>query len=527
MQELLRVPDFASSGLNTDLPSVSLPPSFLTDLSNVRISRGKLSPFGGSGTWGTLPVDFQPGYIQFVGEAAVKYWVICGADAVYAFDGSTFTAITSAVGYASISDEDLWTGCAIANIPVFNHPNHHPEYWSPQNIVTPLQPLPWDASNTWSAAGEAASIMRSHKQFLFAMDLQSGTYGEVPDGVRWSSPADIGGVPDTWDELDTTNFAGLTNLGGAGGKIIDGLTLRDSFCVYRESGITIFDYAGGQFVWSIRNLSNMFGLLSKNSVIEVNGDHYFIGDGDIIKNDGNDIRSIVHNRIRKRIRANFNASAFATTYAVRNSYNSEIWFCAPEGDADYPNIAYIWNWRDDSWTIRDIPEGAIGNSGSLTTPVTSWSDMSNTWETYSTGWKQSQAGPLDDSIVIAVKPTGVGLSGSLQLPDVPLSDIDGTYATSIERTGLTIAGVDGKTMITRVYPHIVGSGCVTIEVGSQDTTSSPIRWKPAVLFTPGVDRKIDVRSTGSLHCIRITCDDVTGEWELSGIDIEYLKVGER
>jgi len=90
--------------------------------------------------------------------------------------------------------------------------------------------------------------MRSHKQFLFALGLnEGGTI--IPDGVRWSSPADITGIPETWDELDTTNFAGITTLGGDGGNIIDGVSLRDSFVVYRESGITVFDYVGGQFVW--------------------------------------------------------------------------------------------------------------------------------------------------------------------------------------------------------------------------------------------------------------------------------------
>ena len=48
----------------------------------------------------------------------------------------------------------------------------------------------------------------------------------------------------------------------------------------------------------------------------------------------------------------------------------------------------------------------------------------------------------------------------------------------------------------------------------------------AVAFTPGTDRKVDVRSTGNFAAIKF---ESTGdqEWSLSGYDIEYVPVGKR
>ncbi|RLC99050.1 MAG: hypothetical protein DRI46_10165, partial [Chloroflexi bacterium] len=286
MPKLLEIRDFASAGINSDILAWDLPPQFLTEMRNVRIFRNSLSPFGGVVVWKQLPV-FNPGMIMHVGATSGTFWIIAGDTKVYAFDGETFYDITR-VGFLNVPNQDLWTDSMLSRIPVINNPGDYPQYWSPQSGATPLTILPWDATNTWEDVGQSCGIMRSHKQFLFALKVQpTGGVGEqIVDGVRWSSPADINGVPESWDELDTTNVAGLTTLGGDGGEIIDGLSLRDAFVVYRERSISVFDYVGGVFVWQIRHMSTTVGLLASYCIAEVKGKHYFIGDGDILVNDG-------------------------------------------------------------------------------------------------------------------------------------------------------------------------------------------------------------------------------------------------
>ena len=72
-----------------------------------------------------------------------------------------------------------------------------------------------------------------------------------------------------------------------------------------------------------------------------------------------------------------------------------------------------------------------------------------------------------------------------------------------------------------------GPGSVLIQIGSQDTAGSPIRWKRPVRFRPGIDRKVDIRTTGELHCFRFTSENNDAYWEVSGVDIEYVKAGTR
>jgi hypothetical protein len=528
-RKLLPIADFAKAGLNSDLMPWDLPGNFLTDIRNIRIIRGKLVPFGGYSVLSTLPnATMVPGSLQFVNSTSGKFWIVMANNSVWALNPTpnTWDDISLAGGY-TITDPEAWTSCMLTNIPVLNHPSSVPQYWNPQALGTDLTELPWDATTTWSEAGESCRIIRSHKQFLFALDLVSSTYGEIPDGVRWSSPADINGVPNSWDELDVTNVAGLTTLGGTGGRIVDGLGLRDAFVVYRENSITVFDYVqNSSYVWRIRELMSTVGAVSANCIAEVKGKHYFIGDGDILVNDGNTVKSLLHNRIRKRFVANYDVEYFRNSYVVKNSVAYEIWFCIPETGNQFPNIAYIYNWRDDTWAIRDIPVSPFASYGNQASLQLTWSSVPGSWATTPLLWTQSQLTPLDDSIVAVTQPSG-GTPGQLLILDKTVEGNAVPFDSKIERTGFALEGINKTTTICTVYPHVSGSGKLYIRLGSQDFPGAPTRWKNPVLFDPTAMRKVDMRTTGELHCFQLYTENSSEEWAISGMDVEYVDAGTR
>jgi hypothetical protein len=522
----LNITDFAKAGLNSDIMPWDLPGNFLTNLNNVRINNKKLSPFGGSSVVATMPIDFAPGMLMPVGTVGGTYWILAGLDEVLVYDGSIFSDISLASGYPGISDADVWSGCLLARIPVITNPGSFPQYWPDQNPAVLLEELPWSPGVTWDEANQNCQIMRSHKQYLFAMNLFDGA-NQYPDAVGWSVPADIGGIPETWDYLDTTNTAGRTWLAGSGGDIVDGHSMRDAFCVYRQSGISVFDYVGGPFVWQIRHLSSTIGLIAPDSIAEVKGTHFLIGDGDIVVNDGNKVVSLLHNRIKKRFTSNYNSDTYKNSYVVKNNSFSEVWFCVPDANATYPTIAYIYNWRDDTWAIRDIPEGPDSSYGSVSTPDIDWANVVGQWQNTPLTWARKQATPLDDTVVQCTLPSAPGEAGELLLLDHSGDNILTPYDMVIERVSYALEGLDQVTTITRIYPHIKGPGIVYIEAGSQDHPGSAVRWKPGVYFDPVNDRKVDIRTTGDLHCFRFTMKDVNSTMDLSGMDIEYVVAGVR
>ncbi len=524
MQKLLRLNNVGTKGLNSDVQPWELPPEFITEGRNYRVFAGALRTAGGGQLWSTAPVNFNPGYLIHVPTPSSNFWLVAGRSAVYAFDGSNWSDISSLAGYVGIGvdQELLWTGCSMGQIPILNNPQHFPEYWSPQQAGQILQPLAWDASNTWADVNVACEVMRGHKTYLFALNVTEGAT-EFPDSFRWSHPADINGLPPSWDETDPAFLAGKASLGGDGGRIIDGGSLRNSFAIYSEKAVDILDERGDDLVWRRRELSSTVGLLTRNAIVEVQGAHFFLGDGDILRNDGNSLVSIVHDRIRRRLNAEINAEFFDRSFAVRNTNLKEVWFCVPESGSTTPNVAYVYNWRDDSWAIRDlVPGTSYANYGGQSTPDDSWGGLSValTWDNVQRPWGSALLTPLDDTVVGCK--SGDGTLHFQDPRDVPDDDVK----TRVVRTDFPLEGHRQVTTISRVYPKIEGTEPVRIQMGSQDRAGAPVRWKPPLTFNPGQDRKLDVRTTGELHAWAIESIG-KGNWIMSGMDIEYTPNGAR
>ena len=524
MPESLVLTNIGLKGLSTDPAPWSLPPEFITAGKNYRIFAGSIETDNGIALWSTAPAAFFPGHISRVALSSSDFWIICGRSAVYVWDGGLWFDISSVAGYAGLGadDELLWSQCLLGAIPLINNPQSAPEYWSPQQTAQVMQPLEFSPGVTWASLLYSAKILRSHKSFLFALNLdESGV--EFPDSYRWSHPADINGLPVTWDETDPAFLAGKASLGGDGGAIIDGLSLRDAFCIYSENGINILDSTNDEFVWRRRDLSSTVGLLSKDSVVEVKGTHFLMSYGDIVKNDGNKIDSIAHNRIRRDYSQRIDADFYTRSYALRNDINKEIWFCIPETGETYPNIAYIYNWKDDSWAVKDLPQDiAHSAAGSYAEAPTTWDSLpaSETWDLQQIIWNTGGASPINDTIA-GVSPT----TEELWFVD-PIGAPMGDLNFEIERTNFPLGGQRQVTTITRVYPHIDGEVPVLIQFGSQDYNDAPVRWKPAVEFNPLTDRKLDLRTTGELHCWKISSIG-QNRLSMSGMTIEYVPAGFR
>jgi hypothetical protein len=521
MPEQLILNNIGNNGLASDPMPWTLPPEFITYGINFRISSGSIIPKGGVAEFATAPASWFPANLFHTGALADNFWVVMGRTKVYALSGAVWTDITSAAGYGSLSanDELLWSSCLLGEIPIINNPQAHPEYWAPQEITQILQPLDFDGSNTWLDKGYNAKIMRSHKNFLFALNLtESAT--EFPDSYRWSHPADINGLPATWDETDEAFLAGKSALGGNYGDLLDGKSLRDAFALYSESGINILDYTNDEFVWRRRELSATVGLLTPNCIVEVKGTHFLLGDGDIVMNDGNRIDSIIHNRIRKELFNRLDTSNYNNCYAVRNNIAKEAWFCIPEVGETYPNIAYIYNWKDNSWAVKDIPgDISFSNYGIESIAADTWDTISTDWDDENKVWSSSSQSPIDSAMM------GIDtIAEKVYIMDPPTPD--GDFNCRIERIAFPLISDRQVTTITRVYPHIEGPGLVDVQFGSHDYPDSPVRWKPAVRFDPNTQRKVDIRTTGELHAWRF---DSVGKstFTMSGMTIEFERAGLR
>ena len=180
---------------------------------------------------------------------------------------------------------------------------------------------------------------------------------EYRDKVWWSHPAEPDGIPFSWrpTSQQRDSIAGWVSL-GRGGAIVGGESLRDSFVIYSEDAMNVMDYVGDALGWRRRTVSGSANLMGKEGVVEVKGQQYFIGRDDIMAFDGNTMQSIVHNRLRTRLAANVNNERRSKSWAAHYESFNEVWFAVPSATAQFPDLAYVFNYRDGTWGVRHLEQ---------------------------------------------------------------------------------------------------------------------------------------------------------------------------
>ena len=375
------------------------------------------------------------------------------------------------------------------------------------------------SGQTWQAKGLSAKVVRSHKNFLFAINLQlSGVIQAT--SYRWSHPADINGLPYTWDETDLAAIAGIASVGGDMGDLVDGMTLRDNFILYSQRGISVLSYVGGEFVWARNVLTTNYGLLAKNCVVESKGYHYFLSNGDILKTDGNSIVSVLHNKMQTQLVGNIDPTYYMNSFAYSNPITEEIWICVPQVGNTLPNIAFVINTQDDLVSMRSIPSTTTGiNFGpNLQVPIL-WSNVLGGWDENAKNWAYDPTSIFSRTIVSTNNVNSAIIS-------LELDDATTTQNTLLERLSFPLEGQEVVTTTQSVFPHIVSQEPVLIQLGSQQFVAGPIAWKSPVSFDPNTMRKVDIRTTGKLLSWRIYSTG-TLPFTLTGLDIQYVVNGLR
>jgi hypothetical protein len=270
------------------------------------------------------------------------------------------------------------------------------------------------------------------------------------------------------------------------------------------------DNVGGEFIWKRRLLTDSHGLLAKNCVVEALGTHYFMSDADIMMNDGNSVKSILYGKLKSKYADNLDSSNYANSYAI--TY--------PESGYTLPSTVIVYNYIEGTLAVRSLTgiHTAMTVGPILSTPLT-WASITNTWANIMSVWNYDPTSKFSSGIVGVDRATSAIYS-------LEVDDGATTQNTVVERLSIAVEGQEVAITTQSVYPHMTCGGDVSIQLGSQSFVGAPIRWKPAVLFNPNTNRKVDIRTTGTLLSWRIESVGVN-PFILTGMDIEYVIDGAR
>jgi hypothetical protein len=454
------------AGVIKDLSAHELPIQAWTDASNMRFLDGSCTQFLGHGeVYGTPAVT--PYHVVPVTVNSARYWLYAGANKIYAVTSATGTAVhTNLTRQTSGSDVNYsaqpnqWTSTVLSGIPILN----------PGNTVDPPQRWNLDvaqrcvALDNWPA-NTYCKALRAYKNFLIALNVtKSGTNYRYM--VKWSSAADPGGVPATWDPADATQDAGEYDLAEGSDEIIDGLQLRDSFMVYKEQSVWRMDFIGTPYIFSFQKVLGVSGAMNRNCIVEVDGYHFVLTGSDVIVHDGQSANSILDKVARRALFKDMDVAYNDRSFVFKNPFLNEVFVCYTSIGATVPNKALVWNYKDKTVSYRTIPNLHHANYGTVDNTLSgAWSADADQWNTDLTAWNGPDFTPNTARVMMASN------DAKLYMLDASASFAGVAPSWHLERRGLSFDNDDRFKTIVGVRARITGNNgeTVKVQIGGHNT----------------------------------------------------------
>jgi len=517
---LIPIVDTANLGMVVDTPSSEAPINAWSYLLNLSPRDGALVPALGSSE--VITTTEMPQFMLSVTTLTTRYILVAGATTVEIYTTGTSFDITPAAALAGSANS--WTGGLLGQVPFMNDGTAAPRMWSPQSTGQVILPL-----SNWPA-GWTCGAMRSFQNYLIALDVtKSGTrYGQL---VCWSHPADPGATPISWDETNPTYDAGSYPLLDTDGMIVDGLEMRGAFIIGKEDSIWVMRYIGGVLIFSFSKLLSETGLIARNCMtnISARADKQIIWcKDDIILHNGTDGDSILSKRLRRWFFKQINSAAVSKCFVTKVLIANEVWFCYPAAGQTVPNMALVWNWSTNTFSLREIPASncsIISQFETTSAGGETWNSDTVTWDDDTSTWDQREYNSTAFQCLLG------GADSIIRLVDGAGGWFKTPYTFSAERQSMPVAGsastgkpvVDTASVkgVVEVWPRVTlpEGGTLQVEVGTQMSWSDPITWAPAVTFDPAISPKVNVRAFGRLLSVRLS-GTTRGATAIMGFDLD-------
>ena len=504
---IVSVPLAGQYGVIADSLPQELPVNAWSRAQNMRFADGYAERMGGQTNLFTTPA-ITPYFVTGYQTPTAKLIVHAGLTAVYTEDGTTRTNITGTAPTGAI--DDRWTGGSLNGVLVLNNGVDKPFFYTGTGTLATL--------TGWNAVWKCGSL-RPFKNYLVATSITK-TATVYPNMVKWSASAQPGTIPTSWDEADATKDAGEQDLAETGDSIVDTLPLGDVNVVYKDRSMYGMQYIGQPFIFRFFRLPGDFGMLGKGCVAAIPQGHVVLCAGDVVLHNGQGPQSILNARMRRYLFSTIDGTNFRRSFVVANLRRNEVLVCYPTNGSATCNQALVWNYKDDTLGIRDLPGMTYGAPGIVRYTATSgWNADAGAWDADSSAWDSDPYGAVEPRVV---------LSGATELSALDVgNDFNGTAITGmLERTGMAFDAPDVVKTIRAVYPRLDGNAgtAITVEVGGSMNAESPPTWSAPVTYIKGTTFKADTFATGRFLSVRFT--SVGGApWRIKSYDLDMVKRG--
>ena len=505
-------------GVVSDISPAELPPNAWSSARNVRFLDGAALQFLGHGEVYNSP-SAAPQYLLQANVAGSRYWLYSTATKQFAVSNASGSSVHTDITHATprAGNVNAWSGFVFGGVPVLNAGDGKPPMYWDQNLTHKFVDLTAWPANT------SCKVLRQFKNLMVALRVtKSGT--EYPFMVKWSNLAVAGSLPSTWNEADATQDAGEFDLADGQDPIVDGLGLKDSLIVYKESSTWAIDYIGGAFILKSRKVSGMSGLLNMNCAVEFEAGfgavHFAVTGSDIVIHDGYTAKSVLDKKVRRYFFQNIDVENKGKVFVFKNPFLNEIIVAYPAIGSTWCDTALVYNYVDGTVSFRSLPQVTHAACGPVDNSLAgNWNQDSAPWDTDLTAWNGPDYTPDTVRVMMGTA------NAKLYLLDASTS-FDGVLPDAyLERRGLHFDAPDRIKLVSGIRPRIVGNdgGTVIVKIAGMERPTDQANWL-TMPFTIGQTLQCDGIVSGRYIAIRFETGSAYS-WRLDGYDAFVADAG--
>lgn len=208
-----------------------------------------------------------------------------------------------------------------------------------------------------SAHNLRAKCIENYKGFMFVANTEEdGTV--YPTRLRWSQWQN----PRLWhNNTDSSGMAGYVDCDDTTGAIMAIKKLGDYLFIYKEDGILVLSYVGGDTVFEKSVVTTQASLIAPNAIVELPHANIFVGTDNIYYFDGSTVTPI-GDPIKDFFFGKMSPAKALNTYGYYNQESGDIIFIFDSilSSEENRDSAITYNINTKVWSMRDMRMTAAG-----------------------------------------------------------------------------------------------------------------------------------------------------------------------
>ena len=526
MKKTVTVPMAGEHGVIYDVDSTNLPINAWSNGLNYKIKNGSILTVNGRQQIAVDPVA-KPQHILALENDTSEFYLYTGWDTTALPSPKSVICILNE--NASHTDVSPVTDLTSAEVVTW-HTDTYGEFALVTNNVDVPHSWVSGAANAvplvnWPATYKAATIA-SYKGFIVTGNITKAAVNS-PQLIKWSTQADPGLLPGSWDETDPTVLAGENELKGSGGAIVDMQVLNDTLYIYRETAVDTMTFIGGTLVFAFKQLFTGWGPIADNCVATLGRMQWIFANNDLLMHDGSTYQSLVEGKQRERIFNQIDGLNQEKCFVTTNNSENEVWFCYPVSGDTSATRAFTYNFVTGETGERELSQFEHATAGrKLEVAGSEWDNDNRFWNDADENWNANQAvGTLNlysisaENLKIFAEDEGFDNNGV---------DIESYF----ERQDILIPGESpmATVTITEVTPmieaqNVISTTDLNVLVGNKHTVTGGLIWS-TYTFNPATEYEVHTRKTGKLPSFRFYWRG-KGQLKVNGYNFTYVTRGRR